>query len=266
MRPYLALFKARARTLFQYRIAALAGLVTQWVFGFMMVSVLMAFYRNTSAMQPMSLSQTITYTWLGQAMLGMLPWNIDREMGDSVRTGAVAYDLTRPLDLYAHWYARAIALRLAPTLLKSIPMFIIATFILPVQYAMVWPSFAGLCAWLAATVGALFLSCAITVFMQTTLFWTVSGDGITRLLPHFVTFFSGMVIPLPLLPDWMQGFLRFQPFAGLFSIPGQIFSGSLPPSAVWETLVVQVVWTGVFILMGRAILQKGLSKLTVAGG
>ncbi|MEG0767014.1 MAG: ABC transporter permease, partial [Clostridia bacterium] len=75
VRAYLALWRMRMRTLLQYRVAALAGVATQLLFGLVMVSVLTAFYHQSDAAQPMLLSQTITYTWLGQAMLGMLPWN-----------------------------------------------------------------------------------------------------------------------------------------------------------------------------------------------
>lgn len=266
IRPYAALFSVRWRTLLQYRVAALAGLSTQWVFGLLMISVLIAFYNGSGADQPMTLAQTVTYTWLGQAMLGMLPWNIDRETAESVRTGAVAYDLARPLDLYAHWYARALALRTAPTLLKSIPMFLIATLLMPQPYAMRWPQLPQLSAWLLCVLGALLLSCAVTAFMQATLFWTVTGDGITRILPHFITLFSGMVIPLPLLPDWMQPLLRWQPFAGLVSTPGLLFVGALPPGAVWESLAVQLGWAAAFVLLGRAVLSRGLNRLAIGGG
>lgn len=266
MKPYWALFLARARTLFQYRIAAMAGLVTQWVFGFIMISVLSAFYGSTTAEQPMTLAQTVTYTWLGQAMLGTLPWNIDGETGNSIRNGTIAYDLTRPLDLYTHWFARLVAHRTAPTLLKAIPMFLIATFLMPAQFAMQWPAPASFFSWLLSIVGVLVLSCSITALMQTSLFWTVTGDGVTRIVPHIVTLFSGMVIPLPLMPDWLQKFLHYQPFSGLVSTPSLLFCEVLPPGAVWETLALQLTWSAVFIVCGRFALQRGLNRLTVAGG
>jgi ABC-2 type transport system permease protein len=265
IKPYWALFRARARLLLQYRAAALAGLCTQWVFGFVMISALTAFYQSGGADQPMTLQQAVTYTWMGQAMLGMLPWNIDRETGDSVRSGAVAYDLTRPIDLYGHWFARALALRTAPTLLKSIPMFLIATFLMPAGLSMVWPSPAALLAWLAAVLGALLLSASITVLMQTTMFWTVTGDGVTRIMPHFVTLLSGMIIPLPLMPDALQALLRMQPFAGLGS-PALLFAGTLPPEAVWGVLALQGLWGFAFIALGRWVMGRGLSRLTIAGG
>jgi ABC-2 type transport system permease protein len=54
----------------------------------------------------MSLEQSISYVWLGQATLAMFPWNTDREAREAVRSGAVAYELCRPVDLYALWFSR----------------------------------------------------------------------------------------------------------------------------------------------------------------
>lgn len=266
MRPYWALFRARARTLAQYRVAALAGIATQWVFGLVMVSVLIAFYSYTDKVQPMTLAQAVTHTWLGQAMLGMQPWGIDRETGQSVRTGAVAYDLTRPLNLYAHWYVRVLALRTVNTALRALPMFAIAMLLLPAPYTMATPTWGGLGAWALATFGALQLSCATTLLMQASLFWTVTGEGVTRLMPHFITLLSGMVIPLPLFPDWMQTFLTLQPFYGSMNGPSMLFCSVYAPSEVWWIFGLQAFWTAVFVLLGQMMVHRGTDRLTVAGG
>ena len=266
MRAYMALMRMRFRTLLQYRVAAIAGLATQVAFGLVMVSVLLAFYANSDAAQPMSIAQTITYTWLGQAMLGLQPWTLDREIADSIRSGQVAYDLSRPLDMYTHWYMRLVALRSAPTLLKSIPIFVLALFFLPNDLAMHWPTFGGFAAWVLATLGALLLSCAITNFIQVCHFWTVTGYGVQRIAVSLVTLFSGMLIPLPLFPQFMQPFLRLQPFAGLSDMPSQLFAGSLPPSAIGGVLLLQLAWALVFVLLGRLMLARGLRRVTVAGG
>lgn len=264
MRRYGALFMARAKTLFQYRMAAAAGLVTQWVFGFIMISVLMAFYDTELRTQPMTMQQTITYTWIGQALLGLLPWNADNEMLESIRMGTVAYDLARPINLYSYWFARVFALRLVPTALRFFPMMLIATF-LPSPYMLIWPDAVTVLAFLLVTAGSLMLSCSITVILQTTMLWIVRGEGILRIFPNIVTIFSGMVIPLPLFPDWMQTFLRFQPFSGL-SFPLMMFSGSIRPSETWNALLLQGFWAVCFIAFGRFSMWRGLRRLTIAGG
>lgn len=73
MKAYWALFRARSRTLLQYRASAAAGFATQVVFGLVNLCILRAFYRYAGASQPMTLSQAASYIWLGQALLGMQP-------------------------------------------------------------------------------------------------------------------------------------------------------------------------------------------------
>ena len=120
--PYLAVVSARYRTLLQYRAAAFAGLVTQCFWGALKLMVLAAFYAASQQDQPMSLPEVVAYIWLGQAFFGMLPWTIDGEFAQKVRDGSIAYDLLRPVDLYALWYSHTLAYRIAPTTLRAIPL------------------------------------------------------------------------------------------------------------------------------------------------
>ena len=125
------------------------------------------------------------------------------------------------------------------------------------------PEFAG---WLAALPGALLLSSAVTALMNASLFWTVTGDGVIRLGPVLVLIFSGMTVPLKLLPDWAQTFLFFQPFMGLVDGPAQILAGSMPLARLPLLIGRQWGWTPAFIAAGRLVLRRGLTRLEVAGG
>ena len=98
MKAYWAVVSARFRTLLQYRGAALAGFGTQAFWGLIRVMIFTAFYASSDGSQPMTLRDTITYVWLGQALIAILPWNWDREVHDMIRSGQVAYELVRPID------------------------------------------------------------------------------------------------------------------------------------------------------------------------
>ncbi len=266
MGTYLSFFRMRFLTLIQYRAAALAGVGTQWAFGMMKVLVLWAFYASSDALQPMSFSQAATYIWIGQAMLGTLPWDVDREIMTSVLTGQVAYELMRPLDMYSMWFARTLAMRTAPTLLRAVPQFVIAFLLVPTPFKIAAPTPVGLIAWLAAMSCAVLLSTAITNLMHTFTFVTIRGEGLVRFLPTLVLFFSGMIVPLRLMPDWIQTFARFQPFAGLMDLPSQLFCGSLAPESAWWIVPTQLFWVSVFVLAGRALMKFGIRRVRVAGG
>lgn len=266
MKAYRSLVRMRILLLLQYRMAALAGITTQFMWGFLKIMVLQAFYRAAGEPQPLNLEQAVGYVWLGQAMLRMLPWDGDSDVQELIRTGNVAYELCRPVDLYNMWYARALAMRIAPTTLRAVPVFAIALLVLPPSFALRMPSVGSLAAWLLAAVGALLLGCAITNLMNISMFWTISGEGINRLVPAVVLVFSGMAVPLPLLPGWAQRVLEILPFAGLMDTAARFFVGQLPPGKVWVFLARQLVWTAVLVAWGRWLLRWGLRRVVVQGG
>jgi len=266
MRAFFAFFRMRFRALLQYRAAAISGILTQWAFGMVRVMALLAFYESSDAVQPLSMAQTVTYIWITQAVLGILPWNVDEEISTTIRTGQVAYELARPQDIYSMWFARSLAKRTAPTLLRAVPQFIIALFIIPAPYKMLMPAFGAFCAWLICILGACVLAAAITNFLHTLLFITTIGDGLMRFVPTLVSFFSGAIIPLELMPDGSEIFFMLQPMSGVLDMPARIFCGTLAPSKFWLVLILQAFWTVIFILWGRAMIKRGVRRVCVAGG
>lgn len=271
LRPYRAIVATRVRMLLQYRAAAFAGFATQLFWGLIKIMVLIAFLESADAEAPMSVAQILVYVWLGQALLGLLPWNVDPEIAAHVRSGGVAYELLRPLDLYGFWYARTLAFRAAPTLLRMVPMLLFAGLGLPLLGLAEWalPPPAGIASGLLFLVSAsitLLLATAITMVLHVSLLWTLSGEGFNRLMLGIVPVFSGLVIPLPLFPDWLQPTLYWQPFRGLADVPFRIYSGHIPAGeAVWE-LVLQAGWTVLIIASGVLLLQVARRRLVVQGG
>jgi len=267
MKALMSIIKIRFNLLLQYRVAAFAGIVTQFFFGMIMVMVLQGFYSsNTSSSIPINYNVAITYIWIGQAMLGMLPWNGDAEIQSLIRTGNVTYELVRPMNLYNYWFARAFALRTAPTLLKSIPLFIIVL-LLPKEYGMMLPpnilSFLG---WIITTFGALLISCTITNIINMTTLYSISGDGIQRLLSTIVTLCSGMIVPLPLFPDKLRNILNLLPFGGLVDIPVRFFTGEIHFNNLPRYFGFQCFWAIILYILGQWILNKKIKDLVVQGG
>jgi ABC-2 type transport system permease protein len=271
MAAYMAVISAKFRMLLQYRAAAIGGMATQSFFGLIIIMVMESFYGSTQTAQPISLSQIIGYVWLGQAFWSMLPWNPDAEVRGIIRSGAVAYELLRPIDLYNLWFSRAMAARMAPTLLRAVPIFLFAALVLPAAGLGEWglhaPRGWGAAAgWAAAMVGALLLSCAITMLVNICLLWSVGADAVSMLLAAAVTIFSGMVIPLPLFPEWAQAVLRLLPFAGIVDTPYRLYTGNYPASQALPLVALQLAWVAALVLLGRWLLGRATRRLVVQGG
>jgi ABC-2 type transport system permease protein len=272
MQAYTSLFVARFTLLLQYRAAALAGIMTQLFWGFIKVMILEAFFSNAASAQPMTLSETIGYVWLGQAFLfAVVPWSGNREIQDLIRSGAVGYDLLRPTDLYSFWFTRALAMRTVPIVLRGIPILGLILLVFPLigpsgRSLELPPSFAALIAFLLAFVGAVLLSAALTMLLTVSMMWTLSGEGINRFVPTIVIVLSDMIVPLPFFPEWMQPFLNALPFSGLFDRPFRLFVGNLPSDALLSILIHQGFWITAIVLLGRFLVNHGVNKLVIQGG
>ena len=270
MRPYAAVFRARFQLLLQYRAAALAGFGTQCWWGAVKVMVFTAFLSGPVA-SPMSIRQTVDYPWLGQALLMMLPWSADTELARMVRSGDIGYERLRPLDTYAYWYARAVARRTATPLLRAVPMVLAAGVLLPALGFARW-GLAPPNGWEAAAlfgvslVLVIALSSAFSTILDLLVVLTLSERGVNTFVAPLAIVFSGSLIPLPLLPDWLQPVIRHQPFAGLLDYPLRIYSGHLIGTSALAALVWQAAWVVVLVAIGRTLTTRVMSKLQMQGG
>jgi len=261
VRPYVAILSARFRVLLQYRAAAAAGFGTQLVWGLIRMMIFDAFYASSTAPQPLSREQAITYIWLGQALFAMLPLQVDGDVRNIVRSGSVAYELLRPVDLYVLWYARALASRTAPTLLRAVPMFLVAGLFFGLRAP---PSLAAGACWLLTLGGALLVGCAFMTLCTVLLVWTVSGDGIARWAPQVTYVFSGMVLPIPLFPAWARRMLEALPFRGMVDVPARVYMGEL--ASPLSELGQQLLWTLALVILGRLLLARAVRRLEIQGG
>lgn len=274
LRPYAAAFAARFQLMLQYRAAAVAGFVTQCWFGGVKVMIYAAFYHGApqaAAHAPITLSQVITYTWLAQALLALMPWNPDPEVVDGVRSGAIGYDRLRPVDAYSLWYVRSAAWMIARAIPRAALMATFAAVLLPLAGLSAWawrpPSGvgAGVMAMLSVLV-ALALSSALLMLVNLVVVATMNGRGIQILITPLTVVLSGNLLPLALYPDWARTALLVQPMAGLFDIPCRIYFGGLSGPTAWMGIGLQVVWTAALIVIGRAWMARIMTRLEVQGG
>ena len=268
--PYVAVVSARYRLQLQYRAAALAGMVTQAFWGALKLMVFAAFYSAATAPAPMRFSDVVAYTWLAQALFALLPWNVDDDLAVQIRSGNVAVELLRPLDLYSYWFARTFAFRTARTSLRALPILVLAAGVLPLcgleRWALPLPGLASAAAFALSLTATVVLSTAVTMLLQISLLYTVSAEGVVRTAPAAVTVLSGMVVPLPLFPDWLQPLLLAQPLRGLVDVPFRIYTGHIAPLAALPEVGLQLLWCALLVWLGRALLGRALVRVVIQGG
>lgn len=267
MKAYYSLFKMRLLKGLQYRAAAIAGVSTQFFWGFMYVMIFEAFYKSTTAAQPISFRELIQVLWLQQSFLVFIMlWFRDNELINLITNGNIAYELCRPTDLYGFWYAKLIAQRLSGALLRCFPILIVA-FLLPHPYNFsLPPSFTAFILFIITLILGLILIVAISMLMYISIFYTMSGIGSLLLFGVFGEFLSGLIIPVPLMPESLKKIVYLLPFRYTSDLPFRVYAGNIGLKEALLSILVQLSWIIITITLGRLWMKKALKRVIVQGG
>ena len=267
MKKYLSFSRIRLINGLQYRTAAYAGIATQFAWGFMEILMFNAFYNADAAAFPMEFSQLTSYIWLQQAFLALfMTWFLDDEIFSAISSGNIAYELSRPIDLYTMWFTKNLAIRLSKAALRCMPILIVAAF-LPRPYGIVLPAnFLVFSVFLITMLLALFTVVAFCMLIYIATFYMLSPLGIRTAALSLTEFLSGAIIPLPFLPDNVRKIVEFTPFASMQNLPLRIYSGNIAGSEMLWSISLQVFWLTMLVLIGKLWIKKALKKVVVQGG
>lgn len=267
MKKYTSFFRMRFIYGLQYRAAALAGCMTQFVWAMMEICMFRAFYEAGAENFPMDFSALVSYVWLQQAFLALfMMWFFEIDIFESIEKGTIAYELCRPLDLYNMWFARSMATRLSKAVLRAIPILLLASF-LPEPFRLILPG--DIAIWIefivTMTLGFLVVvAFGMLIYMAS--FFMISSAGIRMISVTLVEFFSGAVIPLPFLPDQLYRIVSFFPFASMQNVPLQIFGGNLSGVEALEMAGLQLFWLATLVGIGKWLAGIALKRVVVQGG
>lgn len=267
MKAYASIWRLRFMNGMQYRAAAIAGMATQLFFGFVFIMIFAAFYSNSSSPMPISLQDLITYVWLQQVFLSFIMlWFRDQELFDLITSGNIAYELIRPMELYPHWYSKLLAQRAANAALRCFPILAVI-FVIPEPYRMSTPpSLPAFILFIVTLALGLFVIVSISMLIYISVFWTMSPIGSILMVSVAGEFLAGMIIPVPLMPLWLQKITYWLPFRWTTDFPFRVYSGHIPETEALWGIGVQLAWLFILVAAGRLLMGKALRAVVVQGG
>ena len=95
---------------------------------------------------------------------------------------------------------------------------------------------------------------------------TLQPQAAFILLAPLAEFCSGLLVPLPFLPDALARALAWLPFRAMLDLPARLWSGSLPAADAGRPLALALVWLLVLVPLGRWTLSAALRARDVPGG
>lgn len=267
MRAYFAVFRQQLLAGLQYRAGFWGTTTTHVVWAYVRVAIITAFYRYGGGEAGITLRQAVTMIWLQEIALNLLPgYGMDFTVWNKINRGEVAYDLVRPLDVYGHWYASAVSVKLSGFLLAVGPVTAVALLV-PGEMGLraVAPPLSFLAGIFTLATG-LAVSCAAICLFYAAQMDVSLGDAPARVMMVISQILAGSLLPLQLWPDFMQTFLLWQPFASMMDLPLRFMAGTASLSELPRVLLTQAAWGAVIWRLGRAWIGRNLRRLIVQGG
>ena len=267
MRALAAVFRINFDQQIQYRIAALAGLATQYAFGFMYIRLYLAFYQSNPSAFPFTLPELMSYMWLQQGLLtAMMIWFLDLTIFEDIVSGNVAYEFCRPIDLYQYWFTRNVSRRLARSLLRMVPLFAVAA-LLPAPYRLLPPpNLFQAVMFIISLVLAFYLVNSFAMLMYAATFYTMNPMGVRLIFASLGDMLAGDIVPIPFFPDAARRVLELLPFGSMQNAPYLIYSGYIGPDRMAQTLLLQVFWCAALTLLGRFLFTRIQQRISIQGG
>ncbi|GAB4580089.1 MAG: ABC-2 family transporter protein [Anaerolineales bacterium] len=246
-----------------YRAAVIAGLLTNFFFGFLRMAILVALYGQRTQIAGVDTQGAITYMALTQALIGYLSLFSWYDLMRSIHTGEIAADLLKPLNLFTFWLAQDLGRAILQFLIRGVLIMIAYAIFLDLAYP------ATLEQWLALPI-ALILSWLVSFswrfLINLAAFWSPNAIGIGRFFFILSWFFSGFLMPLRYFPEWAQTLSQWTPFPSMLNVILDLYIGVLHGPELWRALGIQAIWIVALIGTAQLLLRAGVKRLVILGG
>ncbi len=263
---YAAVAARSFRRFSTYRVATLAGIFTNSVFGIIYSYAYLALWDQQPQAGGYDATDAVTYVWIGQALLMTVAlWGggTTDDLAERIRTGDVAIDLYRPVGLIGWYLAGDLGRASYHFLTRGVGPTVLGLLLFQIElpatpYAAV--------AFLVSLVLAVVTSFAIRFLVACTAFWLLDQTGVRTLSGVLAIFLSGMTLPLVIFPEPLRSIALALPWASYLQTPADIWLGQRTGLAILEGLLVQAVWAVVLLALCQVVLNAATRKVVVQGG
>jgi ABC-2 type transport system permease protein len=266
MRLYAAVGWRSFRRYSTYRAATMAGVFTNTVFGFIMAYTYIALWNARPDLGGYDVNGAVTYVWLGQSLalpMALFGGGFQEEFGERLRSGDVAIDLYRPIDVQAWWLASDTGRAAFALLARGIPPTLFGALVFPLALPispLTWLAF------LVAVALGLTVSFALRYLIVLCGFWLLDLRGVQSLTTILAMFMSGMVLPLTVFPDGLSAVAQALPWSCVLQIPVDVLLGKHQGADLLQAFGFQAAWAVGLLLAGRLLTALATTKVVVQGG
>lgn len=222
-----------------------------------------AFQTNPHVLSSWTSSSLISYYLLIIVSGSLVISHVDELVQKEIYQGEIVKYLLKPLPYYLSMLFNEIPYRVIQGT-YAITIYVTILFFFP-AYRIHSESFLLELLLFAMFLCSFFLVHTYKMMLGMLTFWTKDVRGITDTSEVLLILFSGLSLPLDLLPGGLQQLIPFLPFSYFVYYPIMGLLGKLSFDQLLMAFGIQLLWLGGAIIGYKLMLSRGLQTFTAVG-
>ena len=265
LQRYWGLMNVNLQKAMTYRFSLFTSFLADVVKTVVMLAVWIAVYQQRSTIAGFDYPMMITYLLISQALNNIYGFHnaAERLITSKISKGTIGFDLLKPV--------RFTTARLAENLGQTVLQVIFAVLML-IGFKLFLPELSlpasagrAVLFMLSACIG-FFIMFSVSLMSGLLAFWTMSSWGLRNAKNAIVNFFSGALVPIALLPSWLQGIVNVLPFKNIIYVPTMIYMGQYSLQEAAMNIGLQLFWAATLWLLTKALFGLAIRKVSINGG
>lgn len=208
-------------------------------------------------------STMLTYV-LGTAIIGAFVFSArSQSIADEINSGELSNFLIRPMSYFQYHFFRDIGDKGLNIIFSIIEFTFLVILLKPPLFIQTNPELI-LCTIIAVILGILLFFCC-NVLLGMVGFWSPEVWAPRFIFMTSLTFFSGALFPLDILPHQIFRFFQILPFGYMLYFPLKVYLGQIPIGDILLGLGISLVWVLILFLISKSLWEKGLKQYAAQG-
>ena len=263
MRKYIYIFKSEVMSNLQYIFNTFVGFIGHFIMLFILFNLYRYLYSDPNeVINGYTSSQMIWYVIFTEVIWASTTGRkLCKKISNDVKSGNVIYNINKPYSYVGY----ALSSHMGTTFIKSI-VYVIFSVILGIIFTSMFPSMSILklliiiLSFLLAVIISDLLVIAIGM-----LSFKIEDSGPIYWVYSKLILLLGVLFPIEYFPSVFQPILKYSPVYVTTSGPAKLFV-DFSYDVAYKTLLIQVVYLVLVILLCKIMYKKGVRNLNVNGG
>lgn len=265
LQRYWGLMSVQIKKAMVYRFSLVISFVADVVKTIVMLTVWVAVFRQQIIFDGFDYSMMITYLLISQTLNNIYGFHnaAERLIASKIIKGTIGFDLLQPV----RFTTARLAENLGQTVIQvAFAVLMFLGFKMTVcEFAVPSSGSHAIFFLVSASIG-FFIMFAVSLLSGLLSFWTMSSWGVRNAKNAIVSFFSGAVVPIDLLPGWLQNVMNVLPFKNIIYVPTFIYMGKYTAQEMMTNIVMQLCWAVGLWLLVNFLFNMAIRKVSINGG